>query len=83
MLTDQELTTIALDAALAAIGDLADDAMGIAERLEDHLDGLTEQEADALIERFAAEVRSIVPMKVNWQEGVPPGVALTTHVIGQ
>lgn len=70
MATDQELTTMAFTAAQEAISDLADDVVGLSERLADAdlLDDLDGAEAEALIERFAALLRQMKPMKIEKYE---------------
>lgn len=60
-LTDQDLAEKAQAAVDNAIEDLAHDRMGLGELLEDELDGLTEAEQDAILDRFEEAIRKHLP----------------------
>ncbi len=63
-ITDEELAEKAANSVRDAIEDLAHDRMGQGEQLEDELDGLTEEEADAVLDRYEAAIRRYLPVQV-------------------
>lgn len=60
-ISDADLAKLAADAVEDAIQDLAHDRMGQGEKLEDELDGLSEEEQEAVLNRFEAAIRRSLP----------------------
>jgi hypothetical protein len=63
-ITDQELAEKAADAVEAAIQDLAHERMSQSEQLEEELEGLTEEEQEAVLDRYEAAIRRYLPVQV-------------------
>jgi len=62
-ITDEQLQTVAEAAIADAIADLAHDRMGLSEMLEDELDGLSEDEQEAVMDRLEAIFREPQPTR--------------------
>lgn len=56
-LSDKQICELADQTIIAAIVDLADDTVGLSERLQEHLGEATEAEYDAHIARLRKEIR--------------------------
>jgi hypothetical protein len=63
-ITDQELADKAAEAIRDAVLDEIHDRMGQGEQLEDELDGLTEEEMDAVLDRYEAALKRYLPVQV-------------------
>jgi hypothetical protein len=62
-ITDEQLQEIAEQRIADAIGDLAHDRMGLGEMLEDELEGLSEEEQEAVMDRLEALFREPQPSR--------------------
>jgi hypothetical protein len=62
-LTDEQLQTVAEKAIADSIADLAHDRMGLSEMLEDELEGLAEDEQEAVMDRLEAVFREPQPTR--------------------
>lgn len=56
-MTDEEINEIADVMVDEAVEDLKQNTLGLSERLDDHMDGLSHDEMDALINRLREAIR--------------------------
>ena len=63
-ITDEQLQEIAEQRIADAIADLAHDRMGLSEMLDEELDGLTEEEQEAVMDRLEAVFREPQPTRL-------------------
>lgn len=71
-ITDERLAELAAEAVEDAIQDLIHDRMGSGEHLEDELEGLTEEECDAVIDRYEAAIGRYLPVTMAPDGGQDP-----------